>query len=48
MPDHNKLKKSRRLILQLEEDCADYALSNQVLERSEPIYTLDEVARHLG
>lgn len=48
MPDHRKLERSRRLLLQLEEDRADYALGMQVLECSGPIYTLDEVARQLG
>ena len=48
MPALNKLKKSQRLLLQLEEDRADYALGMQALERTESTYILDEVARHLG
>ena len=48
MPALNKLKKSQRLLLQLEEDRADYALGMQALQRNGPTYTLDEVARHLG
>ena len=48
MPDHKKLERSRRLLLQLEEDRADYALGMRALERNELTYTLEEVARHLG
>ena len=48
MPDHRKIATSRRLLLQVEEDRADYALAIKALERSGPTNTLDEVARHSG
>ena len=48
MPSHEKMLTSRRLLYQLEEDRADYALGTEALQRSEATYTLDEVVRHLG
>jgi hypothetical protein len=48
MPDHCKLEKSRRLLLQLEEDRADYTLGMQALEANGPSYSLDDVVQHLG
>lgn len=48
MPAQVKLKKSQRMLRQLEEDRADYALADKMLQRNEPTYSLDQVVKHLG
>jgi AraC-like DNA-binding protein len=48
MPSRKKVQASRRLLFQVEEDRADYALAIKILQRNEPTYTLGEVIQDLG